>query len=260
MNLKEELSKQLNLSKHIISSIQIVGEIALLRFSYPISDTTKVKIAKALKTLLPKIKTVCEIKKIEGVLREPVINVLLGNETETVHKEYGILYALDVRKVMFSKGNVHERHRIARIVRKDETVVDMFAGIGYFSLPIAKKVKKVYAIEKNPTAFKYLLKNLKLNNITNLVAILGDCRNVSLESVADRVIMGYLFNIENFIPHALKYLKEKGVLHVHTINEFDNSVIIKNGYKIVKMTVHKVKSYAPKKLHVVFDVVVKRCN
>ena len=82
------------------------------------------------------VKTVMKIDHIQGTKREPVYNILYGNETETVHKENGCLFKLDLAKVMWSKGNNNERLRIAKLVEDGETVIDMFAGIGYFSIPI----------------------------------------------------------------------------------------------------------------------------
>lgn len=253
--LKEKLAKELNIPKSELPTIQIIGNIVMLKFK---KTDNEVLIAKKLKELMPQIKTICKIKRIKHEFRKPEIKILMGKNTETIHKENGILYALDVSKIMFSKGNAYERHRIANYVLPNEIVVDMFAGIGYFTLPIAKKAKKVYAIEKNPFAFKYLLKNIKLNNLKNVVPIFADCRCVNLLNIADRIIMGYLFEIEKFIPYALKFAKKCSTLHIHTINEFDKNIIKRCGYKIINIKCRKVKSYAPKKIHNVFDVVVNK--
>ena len=83
-----------------------------------------------------KVKSIIKIDKIEGQKREPAVSLLYGRETETIHKENGCLFNLDLSKVMWAKGNNNERLRIAKLVKDGETVVDMFAGIGYFSIPI----------------------------------------------------------------------------------------------------------------------------
>ena len=84
-----------------------------------------------------KVKSIIKIDRIEGQKREPTVSLLYGRETETIHKENGCLFNLDLSKVMWAKGNNNERLRIAKLVKDGETVVDMFAGIGYFSIPIA---------------------------------------------------------------------------------------------------------------------------
>jgi len=159
---------------------------------------------------------------------------------------------------MFSKGNLYERQRLLKQVGK-EIVVDMFAGIGYFSLGIARQAK-VYAIEKNPVAFRYLKENIRINKINNIIPILGDCRKVKIEK-ADRVIMGYLSKTEKFLPAALRFI-DKGIIHYHNVyksNELwdkplkDIEKACKSRqYKILYK--RKVKSVAPRTFHVVIDI------
>ena len=104
------------------------------------------------------VKTIMLIDHIQGTKREPVYRLLYGEETETINKENKCLFKLDLSKVMWSKGNVNERLRIAKLVRDGETVLDMFAGIGYFSIPIGvhSNACKVISIEINPNSYYYL--------------------------------------------------------------------------------------------------------
>ena len=166
MSFKEKLAKATGLSERILpGSYQIIGDILLVKFMKIKSLQQKKKIASAVMDLLPYIKTVCEIIKVENEFRTPKIRKLAGNGTITTHKEHGILYKLDAAKIMFSKGNLFERQRLINQVKRNEVIVDMFSGIGYFSLGLAKNAKKVFAIEKNPVAFRYLKENIRLNKI-----------------------------------------------------------------------------------------------
>ena len=124
-----------------------------------------------------KVESIIEIDNIYGVKREPHYKFLLGSKSETINKENGCYFKLDLTKVMWSKGNVNERIRIANLVEDDETIIDMFAGIGYFSIPIAKfsNAKEIYSMEINPNSFYYLNENIKLNKINNITPLLGDC-------------------------------------------------------------------------------------
>ncbi len=275
MSLKEKISEISGIDKEKIpGSWQIIGDIALAKFLNA-SNMEKKKMAKALLEILPKIRTVCSIERIGGELRSPDARVIVSKarlkKTQTIHTENGIKFALDVSKVMFSKGNVAERARLVSHIRPGEKVVDMFAGIGYFTLGVAKAQPsaKVYAIEKNPTAFRYLKKSVALNELQNVVPIKGDCRKVRLEEKADRVLMGYFPGTEKFLPYAFALLKERGIIHYHNIYK-DSEALGKPldeleseakraGYRITAIIgQRKVKSYAPRTSHVVIDAAFEK--
>ncbi|MEM4781864.1 MAG: class I SAM-dependent methyltransferase family protein, partial [Halalkalicoccus sp.] len=142
-----------------------------------------------------------------------------------VHTEHGTKYALDLSKVMFSPGNKAERARMGEIVESGERVLDMFAGIGYFSLPMARADANVIAVERNPVAFRYLLENAVLNGVEDRVdAYRADCRDVDVAPV-ERVVMGYYDAAEQrsdedgtpyeYLPTAFAALSRGGVLHMH---------------------------------------------
>ncbi|MHA1869460.1 MAG: class I SAM-dependent methyltransferase, partial [Promethearchaeota archaeon] len=149
--------------------------------------------------------------KIVGKFRKPenLEHICGDKNTEVIHSEHGIRYAFDFTQIMFAKGNTTERAHLVELIQPDEIIVDMFAGIGYFTLGIAKhsKAKRIYAIELNPVSFKYLVKNLKLNKIKEgkVIAIHGDCKDevpkLGNEGVkADRIIMGVF-------PAPFKYIE-----------------------------------------------------
>ena len=226
-------------SKKIPSRYQIIGHVFLVKM-FRLSKKEKGELASAVMKILPYIKTVAEICGIKGEFREPRIRKIKGDGFVTTHKEHGIIFKLDVQKIMFSKGNHAERKRMMEIVKSKETIVDMFAGIGYFSLGIAKANPscKIYAVEKNPLAFRYLKENIKLNKLYNVFPICDDCRNIKIRSV-DRVIMGYLPGTEDFLKNAVKFVKKNGLIHYH------NSYTEK---ELWKKPESEIKKYALKSL------------
>jgi len=249
-----------------IDSWERYGDVVLIKFSD--LDEEKIKeIGRAVAKVLG-VKCVLWDMGVEGEFREPKVKVIYGNITETVHIENGIKYKFDPTKIMFSSGNVGERIRMSKINMEGEVVVDMFAGIGYFSLPIAKYTgaKRVYACEKNLVAFRYLCENIILNNVEKkLIPIMGDNREVAPENVADRVVMGYI-KTEKFLDKAMRVLKKGGgVIHYHDV--FHKSVcktrpisILKKygkkyGFILKEYQIRKVKSYAPNLNHMVVDSV-----
>ncbi len=241
-----------------------IGDVLILKLA---GIEEKKKIAKVYAEVL-KCKSVLEdVGGIKGLQRQPCFRLIYGNETETIHVENGIKYKLDVAKIMFSSGNIDERIRMAGVADKNEVIVDMFAGIGYFTLPVAVYGKaRVYACEINPTAYEYLKENILLNDVAHLVTpLLGDCRKVAPHGVATRVIMGYLDSM-SFIPYALKSLKGNGIIHFHQkckeeefpekiFNEV-KKVATTEGWKAEMLFYKKIKSYAPRIIHGVIDIKV----
>ncbi|WP_456418634.1 tRNA(Phe) (4-demethylwyosine(37)-C(7)) aminocarboxypropyltransferase Taw2 [Methanocaldococcus infernus] len=241
---------------------QRVGDIVIVR-----KDLTEEEIKKIVEKT--KCKSIVKYVTISGEFRTQYIKLLYGEETETIHKEHGCLFKLDVSKIMWSQGNIKERERMAFISNKRETVIDMFAGIGYFTIPMAKHSKPfIYAIEKNPVAYKYLCENIKLNKLKNVAPILSDNREVKLGKVADRIVMGYVHKTHKFLDKAFSFLKDRGTIHYHeTVPEkiLEKRPIErvkfyaeKYGYKIIDYKIHKIKKYAPGVWHVVLDVHLER--
>ena len=170
---------------------------------------------------------------------------------------------LDLKKVMWSKGNNNERIRIAKLVEDNETIIDMFAGIGYFSIPIGvhSNAKQVYSIEINPNSFHYLKENIKLNKLNNIIPLLGDCMDITPEYSADRIIMGYVKTTHHYLKTAIDSLNKGGVIHYHeTVPEklMDTRPInrikeVAGDRSVEFLKLNKVKKYSPGVFHVVCD-------
>lgn len=233
-----------------------IGDILILDSNYQGNDFEEM-------SKRHKVKTIMKIDHIQGTKREPVYEVLYGHETETVNKENGCLFKLDLSKVMWSKGNNNERLRIAKLVEDDETVIDMFAGIGYFSIPIGvhANAKEIISIEINPNSYHFLCENIKLNKLNNITPVLGDCRDETPKFKADRIIMGYVKTTHHYLNAAIGSLKEGGILHYHeTVPEkIMNTRPVEriksqaDGREVELLKINKIKKYAPGVEHVVVD-------
>jgi tRNA (guanine37-N1)-methyltransferase len=153
------------------------------------------------------------------------LKFLLGTETtETRYKEYGCIYKTDLRKAYFSPRLSYERLRIAGLVQKGETVLNMFAGVGCYSIAIAKHSEplKVISIDVNPSAFQYLIENIRLNRAETIVIPLqGDAKTLTeekLQNFADRVIMPLPEKAYEYLDYALLALKPAGGYIITTLN------------------------------------------
>ncbi len=211
---------------------------------------------------------------IAGELREPSVVRIAGDGTETEVLEHGVRWRFDAARIMFAAGNRTERARMGRAVRPGERVVDLFAGIGYFAIPAARADAsvEVIAVEKNPTAFRYLVENLRRNGVQDRVrAVRGDNREVALPPEwADRVVLGYLPDAVPWVPRALELVRaEGGVLHVHTVADargatahalatVERAVERARGELLERPRGREVKPYGPGRTHVVVDARVRR--
>jgi tRNA wybutosine-synthesizing protein 2 len=242
----------------------ILGKVIVVKIS-PDLSCYKCQIGRALLTMYPRCSCVLRDYGIEGELREPVREVIAGSGSETVHRENGVLFKLDAQKVMFSPGNLKERIRMSRLGR-GETVVDMFSGIGYFSIPMAvhSRPEKIISIELNPVAYSYLVDNVKANHVDDVVfPVQGDCRELTPEGSADRVIMGYVGTTDRYLKKGIMALRSGGMMHYHQtvpswlfpdaleIDVISAAKEVDRKAKVLKSI--KVKKYSPGVLHAVID-------
>jgi len=280
MRLKERLRNLLTSSelKALYNSFDIVGDIAIVRIPDSLMDKRRI-IAKALMEIHRNVKTVlCQVSPVSGDFRLRRLEWVYGEKkTETLHKEHGCLFKVDLAKCYFSPRLSYEHMRIAKQVSPGEIIVNMFAGAGGFSIIIAKhsKTKKIYSIDINPVAVHYMKININLNNVTNIVEpIEGDSKEVimsRLRNVADRVLMPLPEKAYEYLDYALMALKpEGGIIHYYdfehankdekpiekVINKVSNKLSSLNAeFEVFNSRI--VRSVGPRWYQIVLDIFAK---
>jgi tRNA (guanine37-N1)-methyltransferase len=210
--LRETLSTVLSSEdlRTVYSSFDVVGDIAIFRLSCASSANAQ-SIAKAIMGVHRNVKTVLlQTSSVAGDFRLRRLTYVAGeNKTTTVHREFGCLFAVDVAKCYFSPRLSYERMRIAKLVEKGETVVNMFAGVGCFSIITAKHsaAAKVFSIDLNPAAIQFMKENIRLNRVYDIVTpLLGDSKDIinsRLQHVADHVLMPLPEKAIEYLPCAV---------------------------------------------------------
>ncbi|WP_331233235.1 class I SAM-dependent methyltransferase [Natronorarus salvus] len=215
---------------------------------------------------LPVSTVVNRASEIRGELRVREWDVLEGESTETVHREYGLEYALDLSTVYFSPRLATERRRVTEQVREGERVFDMFAGVGPFAIPAAARDAEVVAVDLNGRAVKYLKENAHRNGVADRVtAISGDVREVAprYEDWADRVIMNLPHSADEFLESAVALCGEECVIHFYDIQSDEDPfgpgerairAVADPEYEVTVEERREVRSYAPHELNVCLDV------
>lgn len=207
-------------ASQVYSAFDQIGDIVIIKI--PDSLTSK-KLVVA-DTILANIKTAkavfAQTSAVKGDYRLRELEFIAGeNRTVTEYREHGCRFQVDVARAYFSPRLSTERQRIASLVQGNETVVNMFAGIGTYSIIIAKSVRtcKVYSIDSNPVANDLCVKNALLNKVIDrVIPICKDADEAiksQLAGSADRVIMPLPERAQEFVGAAVLALKEHGIIH-----------------------------------------------
>lgn len=246
-------------------SFEVVGDIAL------VEEGDEERVAAALMSTCKSIKTVlAPISDVEGEYRTRRFRHVAGEvRTTTIHKEHGLRYLVDLQGAYFTPRLGTERLRIAGLVNPGDVVLDMFAGVGPFSLLLARKGASVIAIDKNPVAVRCLRENARLNKIGHIEILEGDSAQIAgrYKSRADHVIMNLPHTASSFLLPAIQAARTGGVVHYYCIASEDD--LYKDGALIEKAALEIgagweplykgiVRSYAPRRHNVVIDFRVKK--
>ena len=261
-------------SDELISAFDQIGHIIIIRI--PDSLISKKKLIG--ETLLDQVKSAKSIfyqsSSVDGEFRTRDLEILAGDDkTETEYKESGCRFLVDVRNVFFSPRLSSERTRIAEFVNNDEVVVNMFGGVGIFSI-IAAKMKRctVFNIDINPLAAKLCKKNIAINKLVgNVISIEGDASQVinsQLENKSDRTLMLLPEKSDEFLDSAILSTKSGGIIHyyshIHADKKSDAAKLSEQHYMQitpVKSTIlgsKIVRPVGPRFYQTVVDVKIKK--
>lgn len=266
--LRDKIPKEL--LDLIPSSYDLIGDLVLIDLPPELEAYSRI-IGEALISLHPRVKSVLAKGETVGMYRVRKIKVIAGSrDTETIHREHGCIYKLDLGKVFFNPRLSGERLRIAESIKPGEDVLDMFAGVGPFSILIARRCPscRITAIELNPDAYRYLVQNIQLNEVEKQVtAIHGDAREVlkSGKKKFDRVIMDLPHSSMDFLDLGLDVCKDGGIIHFYIANTSIQEVSRQTerkaadlGHEVAVEFAREVLEIAPRRYTIVLDLRKKR--
>lgn len=269
-------------AKKVWGRMEIIGDILLIRVPFEMDVSRLKPLAERVLSELKYIKSVWggyPGVKTEYRVRD-FIHLAGEERSETIYKEHGCLFKIDFTKVYISPTLSYEHLRIAKLVKDGEIVVNMFAGAGLFSIVMAKHAKPrlVYSIDINPYAYHYMVENIRLNKVENIVIpILGDAAEVinsRSRNTSDRVLMPYPDIALDYLVHAIEALREKGFIHIYLhvssgkgedpVKVGEKSVcekLLALGYKSFAIEGGRVvREVAPRRYQVVIDVFLEKSS
>lgn len=208
-------------AEELYGAFDQIGNIIILR----IPDTLLEKRKIIGEVLLAKVKTAKSVyyqsSPVEGDYRIRRLELLAGQDkTVTEYKEHGCRFKVDVEKTFFSPRLSTERERIAELVKDGETVINMFGGVGMFSIVAAKKKRcHVYNIDVNPDAARLCSENILLNKLKGTVeSIEGEAAKIieeRLQNTGDRVLMLLPERSDEFLAYAIMSAKKNSIIHYY---------------------------------------------
>ena len=263
----------------VYNAFDIIGDIAIFRL--PSSSVVKAaNVAKAIMSRNNNVKSVLiQTGAVSGDYRLRSLRYVAGEKrTSTIHKEHGCSFAVDVESCYFSPRLLNERMRIARLVEPKEVVVNMFAGVGCFSIIIARytEAEKVFSIDMNPIAVKFMKDNIRRNRVYDkVIPIQGEARatiDALLERSADRVLLLLPGKAFEYMSCALSTLKTSGGwIHIHTFKHAAKTVDPKEktrqavtemldtfGVDYVIPCIRVIRSTGPNWYQLVTDIQIRR--
>lgn len=242
MRLKDQLAEILpaELVPYLSNHFEVIGDIGIIALP-PELDPFKETIAQAIVTRRKNLATILNKReKVAGDSRTARYEVLRGERTSTVHREYGFAYRLDVGRAFFSPRMAFERKRVTDQTRPGERLYVPFAGIGPFVIPAAARGAEVYAMENNPDAFRYLRKNACLNHVSAHCHLLqGNAFDTArfAEIVFDRLIIPTPYGMDHALETLLPLLAEGGMVHFYTFKAKEQIPALLAGYEGNGLTV-----------------------
>jgi tRNA (guanine37-N1)-methyltransferase len=204
----------------LTTGVDIIGDIAIVRLAKA-RTAEKKRIAAAILEETKAVRCVFEqVGGIEGDFRLRKLRHLAGEgRTLTIHKENGCTYKVDVARCYFSPRLATERLRVAEIAKKQEAILNMFAGVGPFSILIARMRRvKVMSCELSSYACELHEENDKANKVEGLVRVVNaDAMDLPglTKRKFDRILMPHPSQAYRFLPVALSLAKKGASIHYY---------------------------------------------
>ncbi|MFP3294550.1 MAG: class I SAM-dependent methyltransferase family protein [Caldisphaera sp.] len=259
--------------------IEYIGDIAVIKA--PFNNINEEEVTKLANEILEKNKFIKSVflaaTPVMGELKVRDYRYLAGeNRSETIYKEHDCMFKVDIKKVFITPRLSYEHLRIAKLVNEGERIINMFAGAGLFSIIIAKKSKPkiVHSIDINPDAYKYMVENIEINKVKDIVfPYLGDAKEViekKLLNSSDRILMPLPDKALEYVRYAISAIEKIGYIHLYLHVSAKKDEFLNKAEELTKKELEKynieykiinskeVRPVGPRLYQVVVDVYIEK--
>lgn len=199
--------------------VEVIGDIAVIQYPDHLTRYRE-NIGRAIISRDPRVRIVLrKVTRRDGKFRIAGYEPVIGNRTETIHRESGFVYQVDLATSFFTSRLAGERQRIASQITPGEVILVPFAGTGPFVIPVAARGAQVIAEEINPDACNMLRKNLEMNRCNDQVHIIrGDAHYLdsTLDCLADRAIIPTPYGFDGTVTSVAGLVRPGGHIHYYT--------------------------------------------
>lgn len=265
-------------AERVWKRIEVIGDIAVIRKPFDLDASALKPLAERLLQELSYVRSVwVAVTPVSGEHRVREYVHLAGERrSETVYREHGCSFVLDITRVYVSPVLSYDHARVARMVRAGERVLNMFAGIGGYSIVVSRLAKPSYvlSIDINPHAARYARVNAEINGVASVNEVVeGDALLIAegLRREFDRVLLPLPELWREALRKAVKVVRVGGWIHPHL---FVSASRKREAMEVAKVEVlkelaslgigaevvggHVIRSVGPRKYHVTLDVRVTR--
>ncbi len=244
----------------IPSGFQVIGNVAVISLPPSLHDYGGL-VAHAILARHKNVRTVMNrIPSARNDLRIPETEVLAGDSTVTLCREYGFSYRLDVAGTFYTSRLASERRRVWMQVMPEERVLVPFAGVGPCAIPPAARGAHVTAVEKNPDSCRYVWENIRQNRVESQVTVHeGDLEQVlpSLSEGMDRAVIPAPYGYDRALHLVAPLVRQGGMIHFYTFKKASQIPALEREYLqkgLVAHTVRRCGYVAPGIARYVFDL------
>jgi len=248
--------------RRLPKSYQLVGDVAIVHLPEDLLIYGRV-IGEAIARISKGVRAVYSSSATEGEFRVRRLIRLWGEDVgETVHVEYGVKIVVDVGRVYFNPTLSYEHWRVSEEVGDGERVLDLFSGVGPYSLHIASKRRATcFAVDSNPWAAIYLAKSIAMNKLLGKVVVVVSRVDDFLEEISSdrftRVIVDLPHRSLEYLEKAVAALTCGGYAHIYALGGEEPPIRNLEGYMRLVET-RRVLEYAPRK-YIYGLKIVKKC-